>query len=83
MAFFNVNLEKNYWWEYAIGVYIGIVALQQLLLALLYVNEERDRVQRRLDAIAEEDRKEREEEERRQKEEEEWEKKAEEEGEDE
>ena len=82
MAFFNVNLEKNYWWEYAIGVYIGVVALQQLLLALLYINEERDRVQLRLDAIAEEDRKELEEEERRQKEEEEWEKKAEEEADD-
>ena len=76
MSFFNVNLEKNYWWEYAIGVYIGLVALQQLLLALLYVNEERDRVGRRLEAIAEEDRKEREEEEKRQKEEEEWENRA-------
>ena len=77
MSFFNVNLSSNYWWEYAIGVFIGVVAVQQLLTAMLYVNEERDRVERRMQAIEEEDRKEREEDERRQKEEEEWEKHAE------
>ena len=27
MSFFNVELEKNYWWEYAIGVYLFLVAI--------------------------------------------------------
>ena len=27
MSFFNVELENNYWWEYAIGVYLFVVAV--------------------------------------------------------
>ena len=65
MSFFNVNLAQNYWWEYAIGVYLALVATQQLLLAMLYVGEERERVKRRMEAIDEEDRKEKEEDEKR------------------
>ena len=44
------------------------------MLAVIYVGEERERVKRRLEAIEEEDRKEKEEDERRKKEEKDWEK---------
>ena len=27
MAFFNVELKNNYWWEYVIGVYLMVVAV--------------------------------------------------------
>ncbi len=65
MAFFNVNFEENDWWAFAIGVYLGIVASQQMLIALIYTQEEKERIERRLLAIKNEDIKEREEEEKR------------------
>lgn len=58
MAFFNVNFTDNYWWEYAIGVYIGLVACQQTLMAIIYPGEEKERVERRRKAIEEEDQRE-------------------------
>ncbi len=73
MCFFNVNFDSNKWWEYVIGVYMFTVASQQMLLALIYTNEDRERVERRARAIEEEDEKERIDEEKRIKEEEEWE----------
>ena len=57
-------------------MYLALVATQQLLLAMLYVGEESERVKRRMEAIDEEDRKEKEEDEKRNKEEEAWEQEA-------
>ncbi len=62
MAFFNVDFLGNHWWEYAIGIIIGLVAAQQTLVAVVYPNEERERAERRIKAIEEEDLREREEE---------------------
>ena len=66
MAFFNVNFETNEWWAYAIGAYLGVVASQQMLVALIYADEEKERVTRRIQAINQEDIKEEEEEKERQ-----------------
>ena len=62
MSFFNVNFETNDWWAFAIGVYLGIVAGQQMLIALIYTTEEKERIERRMQAIKNEDIKEKEEE---------------------
>jgi hypothetical protein len=41
MAFFNVNFQSNYWWEYAIGVYLAVLASQQSLMALVHSDLQR------------------------------------------
>ena len=44
MSFFNVNFETNEWWAYAIGVYLAVVASQQMMVALIYSEEEKERI---------------------------------------
>ena len=55
MSFFNVDFEGNDWWAFAIGVYLALVASQQMLIALIYTTEERERIERRIQAIKNED----------------------------
>ncbi len=44
MSFFNVDFETNEWWAYAIGVYLAVVASQQMMVALIYSEEEKERI---------------------------------------